>query len=321
MRLEWPRTQGQLRREASRWLARLESERPGIEERFRRWYESDPRNRAAFDKLRASYGKSRLLRNSDYARDRTPVPRKALDVRPGYKIAATIAAIAIIPAAAILFASVTRPATAAVLLATRTGEMKSVRLPDGTRVILDTQTVVAVADGGRARHAELRKGRARFLVAAAPSPFSVTAGPARLETHEASFDVELEYHSPNIAVGSGLVSVMTAHPPALLKSGESASARPDGSLAVSPAKATRRDWTSGMLEFDATPLAQVVVAANRYSSHHIVVADEDIGSLKVTGAFREGDTAALAQSLARAFKLTLNVSTSGDLQLSKRSEK
>ena len=59
-----------------------------------------------------------------------------------------------------------------------------------------------------------------------------------------------------------------------------------------------------MLEFDGTPLEMAVELANRYSDRKIVIAP-DLAALRVTGAFRAGDTRGLARALARAFDLSL----------------
>ena len=78
------------------------------------------------------------------------------------------------------------------------------------------------------------------------------------------------------------------------------------------------DWTRGMLEFDGTPLAAAVALANRYSEQKIVLED-GLGQLRVTGAFRAGDVAALASALAEAFHLSVMRNEKGNLILSRKS--
>ena len=70
-----------------------------------------------------------------------------------------------------------------------------------------------------------------------------------------------------------------------------------------------------MLQFDDTPLAEAVAAANRHSRTQIILADPAIGELKITGAFRAGDAGALADSLAAAFSLRLERGSGGTLTL------
>jgi transmembrane sensor len=72
-----------------------------------------------------------------------------------------------------------------------------------------------------------------------------------------------------------------------------------------------------MLEFEATPLAEAVATANRYSERHILLSG-GLGALRVTGAFRAGDTPGLARALAAAFGLSIQQRAGGDLLLSRR---
>jgi transmembrane sensor len=71
-----------------------------------------------------------------------------------------------------------------------------------------------------------------------------------------------------------------------------------------------------MLQFDGAPLADAVLLANRYSERRILLSP-GLGSLRVTGAFRAGDTAGLARALAQAFHLSLNGTADGSLLLSR----
>ena len=64
--------------------------------------------------------------------------------------------------------------------------------------------------------------------------------------------------------------------------------------------AAERLWPAGMLEFDSTPLREVLAIANRYSQRPIKVGDPSLGELRVTGGYRLGDPAELAKTLAAA---------------------
>lgn len=75
--------------------------------------------------------------------------------------------------------------------------------------------------------------------------------------------------------------------------------------------APRADPTSTMLQFDDTPLEQAVAEANRRSRTQITLADPSIGELRVTGAFRAGDAAGFAETLAAAFRLRLERRSDG----------
>ena len=75
---------------------------------------------------------------------------------------------------------------------------------------------------------------------------------------------------------------------------------------------------SMMLQFDDAPLAQAVEQVNRHGEPDVRLGDPGLAGLRVTGAFRTGDTAGFAQSIANAFDLELE-SGSDALWLRRRS--
>src|SRR3546814_13968320 len=60
--------------------------------------------------------------------------------------------------------------------ATRLGEIRTVKLPDGSKLTIDTDTLVTVAFGLTARRLLLEHGRARFEVAHDSETFVFVAG-------------------------------------------------------------------------------------------------------------------------------------------------
>jgi transmembrane sensor len=48
-------------------------------------------------------------------------------------------------------------------------------------------------------------------------------------------------------------------------------------------------WTVGQLIFDDEPLSSVVERINRYGGTQIVVADSQVGAMKISGVFNAGD--------------------------------
>jgi ferric-dicitrate binding protein FerR (iron transport regulator) len=75
-----------------------------------------------------------------------------------------------------------------------------------------------------------------------------------------------------------------------------------------------------MLQFDGIPIEAAVAVANRYSNRKIIISD-DVAQLRVTGAFRAGDTPGLAKALATAFHLSLSLDPGRNLILSNPGER
>jgi transmembrane sensor len=309
-----------LRREAASWLARLQSGRdPEIERKVDEWLDRDPRHAAAFEHIRRTYDQAALLRHSRLASDRTPAPSRQVQQKPRYALAAAAAAIVLVPAGMLLLGRGTFAVrgTEAVMLATRVGEIRSVALSDGSKVTLDTATTLEIEIGRLGRKARLKSGRARFEIAAAVKPFVVEAGSTTVTADTGVVDVARTAQQSKVEMVSGNAEVRHDGAKLALSAGQAVA---DGSQGMSRTDSsfTRPDWTRGMLQFDGTPLADAVVLANRYSDRRILLSP-GLGSLKVTGAFRAGDTEGLAKALAQAFHLSFSRTADGSLLLSRGS--
>jgi len=62
-------------------------------------------------------------------------------------------------------------------------------------------------------------------------------------------------------------------------------------------------WLDGWLRFRGTPLAEVIVEANRYSPRKLRLGDPRLARVQLSGNFRAGD----ADSIADAARLILPV--------------
>lgn len=312
-----------LRREAATWLARLQGGRdPDVERKFRQWHDADPRNSEAFARVRRSYDQAGLLRHSSAI-----AARRAERVSPGprWQPRPALAALAVLVVLAPLVTLLVRGDGAplggnyAVMLMTGVGEIRQVKLADGSKVTLDTATKVDVEIDHSRRRAHLGYGRVRFEVAQADTPFVVETGSTTISTRQGVIDVEQGPQQDHIQVLAGAADVrgpIQRHPSHLaLAAGQSAivgSRGAERTAVASPAS----DWARGMLQFEATPLADAVALANRYSERHIIIAG-DVDALRVTGAFRAGDTARFANALAAAFGLSLQQREDGNMILSR----
>ncbi|MGE5562075.1 MAG: FecR family protein [Bacillota bacterium] len=321
MGLRLPKTRGMLRREAANWLARLQSGRdPDVERKFEQW-RADPRHAEAFERVHRSYEQAGLLRHSPIAAagQLQPTPSEPeWKLRPA--LAAAAAVVLLIPISVLLVRGGSPfGGTDAVMLMTRVGEIRQVTLADGSRVTLDTATRVDVDIGRSRRSAHVRSGRARFQVAASNIPFVIETATSKVTTQHGMVDVEQVGQTSRVDVLAGAADIRGSGAgqasSTALSAGQAVTVRPEG-LGQKAALSTGPDWTRGMLQFDGTPLPDAVALANRYSERHIILAG-DLPALKVTGAFRAGDTVGLAKALAAAFDLSFQRSADGNLLLSR----
>lgn len=208
------------------------------------------------------------------------------------------------------------------LLAAAVGEIREIGLPDGSRVTLDSGSRIEAVFTKTQRKLTLKEGRARFRVAHEARPFVVHAGSSEVVATGTLFDVSLIGGRTAVLLLQGSVEVRAAGAPQS-RGSKLERLAPGQKLILGDSApperrpATRGDaaWPERMLEFDNTRLDEASALANRYSKVQLKLGDERIGSLRVSGAFRAGDIAGLARSLATAFDLRIITQTDGSLLL------
>jgi len=174
---------------------------------------------------------------------------------------------------------------------TALGETRTVRLADGSRVHLNTDSSIEVSLRDDIRSIKLLKGEAQFDVAHdAKRPFIVNADGTLVRAVGTMFNVRLRADVTELTVIEGIVAVRNGDSAVRrIESGRSAAVR-SGSIAVThldPAKIKQRvAWQEGMVEFQGDTLAQAVEEFNRYRQTPLVIGDPAIASLRVGGAFR-----------------------------------
>jgi transmembrane sensor len=198
------------------------------------------------------------------------------------------------------------PAAQQLVFTTAVGARDSVRLPDGTRVVLGPGTQLALAPeyGKSARELDLR-GEALFDVTHDEArPFTVRSGGATVRDLGTRFAV----HGDSVE-GGGVQVVVTGgsvllRPPRsatssgdtglVLTRGDRASVNADGRIAVQRDAATDDDlaWTRGRLVFRDAPLSQVRADVRRWFGVELRLADATLAERHLTSDFRSDDTPA-----------------------------
>lgn len=189
------------------------------------------------------------------------------------------------------------------------GEQRSVMLADGSRVMLNTDTVLDVKLGARVRSVHLMQGEALFdVVHDAAHPFVVHANGNIISDLGTRFDVNQGGEHTTVTVLEGLVNVERGDHTAQLGRGQQLVAG-DGMWRQGTADpAATASWSRGQLVFTATPLAQAIADANRYAQEQLVIADPRLEAIKVSGEFRIGNTHAFLRALQSAFPIRVEQS-------------
>jgi transmembrane sensor len=191
-------------------------------------------------------------------------------------------------------------------LATRRGERRSEKLPDGSFLDLNGDTVAQVRFYPDRRTVALRAGE--ILCRVAPDrarPFTVDMDSGTVRAVGTCFNVRHEPGSVEVAVEEGEVEVRSGpwwHPRTTrLTAGYEARLDRDGEPSVRGGVdvAARTAWREGRIVFNATPLAEAMEELNRYMAVPVRVPDSRVRGLRISGIFRIDDPGALLSALPR----------------------
>jgi len=270
------------------------------------WLNRSERHAAAFWRLEAVWeraGRVTALRTSRPQQGEAAPYRKWL----GWGAAATIVL------AVVAFAAV-RPglqAGGAQTFSTAVGGRATIRLADGSRIELNTDTAITANITAQSRTLELKKGEALFKVkhdAARPfvvlaaghkivdigTTFSVRTGKdslkvtlvegrARLESDSAA----VQPHSTELTPGEVVVATATSMSISRMATGEM-----NDALA----------WKRGQLVFRHIALADAAKELNRYNRTKLVIG-QDIAALRINGTFEADSVEAFARMAQYAMRL------------------
>lgn len=314
--------------DAGRWLARLQGDiTPQVERDFATWLEADPLHRRAYERAAGDWRDSVMLADSEVGRTRG-LRRAPFLMRRTTHVGAAGLGLATVLALATVglvhrdepFALVS-PAEAA-NYRTAIGEIRTVRLADGSQLTLDTATLVRVTFTSDKRRLTLERGRARFRVAPdGRRPFIVGVAGGEVVARNAVFDVSVAERPARVATISGGVELLAAPsgadaPSQMLAAGQQM--RLGGDAVPKPISRTDAQWISGMLGLDATPLGDAIAAINRYNRLQLRLADPGLADLSVTGAFRARDPQGFARGVAAMFDLSIDRSSDAAIILARR---
>lgn len=189
---------------------------------------------------------------------------------------------------------------------TEVGEQRLVRLTDGSRVRIDTDSQLRVRMRRDQRLIELVRGQAFFEVAHDPArPFIVNANGTSVRAIGTRFDVRQGSDGVQVILLDGKVRVESA------ASGKGWTLSPGQEIRPSaPAPAPRpidaaaaTSWTSGRLVFQNQPLQSAIDQVNRYSDTKVILGEPSLAKTTVSGSFETGDTEAFVGAVKDLYGL------------------
>lgn len=296
---------------------------------FEAWRASDARHRDAYAQLERAWDVSAALGGTEMGRNRSLPLRTPANwaTAPWLALAASLAMVVLL---SLLWLYRSPSGSSVNIMASversKIGEIRTVKLADGSSVTLDTDSQIRVSFDGERRKVALLRGRARFEVRDDPSRiFIVEADGRLLSAASGRFDVQLAPEGLCLQSLGGILEIrplgasLAGEPGLRLAPGQSLMLdRRGGSAApVESGKGSER-WAEGRLVFQGVPLSRVLAETNRYSATRIALADPALGSRRVTGTFRPLPVDELANALAAAFGLNVRRLGDGSLVLEER---
>lgn len=313
-------------REALEWFKRIHADATDkYRAAFEDWYAAESRHADAYDDVLRTWDETARIAQTPVGQGRRPFFASVSRTDSWrYARLALVGALllAMIGVGAHQFGGSGLPLIPAAY-ASSVGQIQTLRLPDGTRLTLDTDSAIRLAFSESERRVILERGRARFEVEpGGHRAFVVAAGPTIVTATGTTFDVDLSRGDVVVSPLRGVLQVgssTAAAPsqPVLLMAGQMASVS-NNVLRRGRIAASDTQWPSGMLTFENAPVADVLARANRYAAARIVLADDEgLGTLRFTGTFQATDTATLAKLLATTFKLVLTKNAENRWRLSR----
>lgn len=297
-----------LRQEAIAWVIRLHNSRMAPEDRqaFETWKAKSTTHVRVFQKVSAIWG-DRDLHEAATLRAQEPssiIHQPSTTSRRWLRHAVALAACTVLITIAI--AQYDPLTWLQADYRTAIGEQQTITLPDGSTVILNTQTAIATSFDQTARHVRLLKGEASFNVQPdLHRPFVVESQQTTTRAVGTEFMVRTQEDHEQVTVLEGTVEVSSLHDhdsPVLVSAGSRIQVE-HGRLGrtFSVDLPTVSAWLNKRLIVNGVPLEQVIDEVRRYYPGTIVLWNEPLRDMHVTGTYNLEDPSKSLSLLAKTF--------------------
>lgn len=198
---------------------------------------------------------------------------------------------------------------------TAVGSHRTVVLPDGSRIELNTDTRIRAFFEEGTRQVQLVRGEAYFDVRPdAQRPFIVHVDGQRIVVLGTRFAVRRDLQSMRVVVTHGKVRIDPLSASSGGKSPQPVIATRGDSVVVAQSSAlltslpdARLDselaWRSGFVMFDDVPLSQVAAEFNRYNRRKLMVTDGATADIRISGSFESSNLDAFIRLLQQVHDL------------------
>lgn len=288
-----------IRQQAAEWVVALQTagadERPHLQAECDTWQAKDPRRRQVLEQI------ERMWQATEPAQARRRQRRRQLTGLGALVLAALLGA-------QLPWAYWTADHR------TAAGEIRTLTLPDGSQVVLNSHSAIDLGYSDATRTVELVRGELLATVAKAPDrPFQVVTRDLTATALGTEYSVRLDDGFTRVAVQESRVSVTPRDggDGLALSAGQQADLNRDGVLARDAAPRQRPDWADGRLAFSNASLTDVV---DRLAHHRpgLLTLDDALAAPdapRFTGVLPANDSDAALALLADTLNLEVRYLT------------
>ncbi len=327
---------------ASRWILKIDDQALTEFEidALHRWLGQDEKNSEALLEVAAVWDKTNVLSwladlFPDTIKNNTEhkSAKNIFNIRLGFFACLTILALSVPIMLFMLSSESVSYKQHSAAYETVIGEQKTILLPDGSEVIMNTNSKLSLAYSSSARVLNLAEGEIFVRVAKEARPLSVIAIGQIVQAKGTEFVVQItDDQEVKVMVTEGRVVVgvqsENSHysentildnrpisPRVLVELGDKSNSLAEGELATlggvdvkkrvieSDDIEVRLSWKKGRLIFRSVPLEEALKEIERYTTFEFVVLDETLKSTVLSGRFRAGDVHTMLALLKTNFNI------------------
>lgn len=194
---------------------------------------------------------------------------------------------------------------------TAIGEQKNLTLPDGTRLLINTNSSLNIAFSASERRIKLLGGEVLITTASELSP---TYRPFIVQTRHGTaralgtrFSVRVDDPGTRVAVVQGAVEMLPVHSfrGVIVNAGEQSGFSADASAPVQPLDLASMTWENGMMVAKNMRLADLLAELARYRQG-VLRCHDSVANLTVSGAFSLRDTDASLRLLQNTLPISVS---------------
>jgi transmembrane sensor len=314
--------------QASLWLAKIDRTLSEEETtQFRAWYHAQASHKFIFDKLAQTWDR---MDEIERLMALFPEPPKVND-NAGYKWHWATAASLFFVSLTFMFLNIwssngLTDQEQGQIYATAIGETSIIHLPDNSKVLLNTNSVLRVVYTANYRLLDLQKGELHVDVAHDNNrPLNVVANGQVIQAVGTAFNVQVNKYDVELIVTDGKVVVSEvdkkpdvsqfeslSNVKVAISKGEKISLEIRKPRSVNKLKVVKLDeteinsnlsWRQGKLIFKGETLEQAMSEVSRYTSVKFKIAERSLKDIRIAGRFKTGDVDGLIAALNSNFNI------------------